>query len=401
MFISFYFLVLTLLLYFKNRTTLFEFPKFKKFYSISVIIPIYNEEKSIVETIKSIYALDYPLDKLEVIAVNDGSRDNSFEVLKMCKSEYPLLKIINKTNSGKADSVNTALKLCTGELVVVLDADSYPAKDSFKKMIGYFDDPEVGAATLTCTPKNRGTFLEKLQVIEYKVIAFTRKLLEYVDSIYVVPGTAGMYRKKALEDIGGFDKNNITEDIEATWHLIHNGWKVKMCLAAHIHTDVPSKIKPWYTQRRRWSLGGLQCISKYKNNFFNGNLLGFFVVPFFTLGLFLGLIGILIFLYIFIRRFISSFLLVQFGIISSTPIVTFNDFYFTPSVLNYFGIVLFVLFFIFTIFVLAVLKDNLDSGNKGQSFFNLLFYMTIYLLVYPIVLVVSMWHYFRGKNVWR
>lgn len=130
-------------------------------------------------------------------------------------------------------------------------------------------------------------------------------------------------------------------------------------------------------------------------------MLGFFVVPFFALGLFLGLIGVLIFLYLVVRKILSYIFLIQFGIASSTPVVTFNDLYFTPSVMNYFGIVLFALFFLFTIFVLAVIKDNLDTPNTKQSFFNLLFYMTIYLLIYPLILVVAMWHYYRGKMVWR
>jgi biofilm PGA synthesis N-glycosyltransferase PgaC len=401
MFVSFYLLTLTLLLYFKNRKNLLDVPKLTKFYSLSVIIPVFNEEKTIGQTIKAIYEVDYPKDKIEVIAVNDGSKDNTLNVLKELKQKYSSLKIINKPNSGKADSVNTALKFCKNDLVVVLDADSYPEKELFKKTVGYFDDSEVGAVTSTCTPRNRSTFLEKLQLMEYRVIAFTRKLLEYVDSIYVVPGTAGIYRREALLSIGGFDRNNITEDIEATWHLLKDGWKIRMCMNAHINTEVPSKIKPWFRQRRRWALGGLQCISKYKGYIFRKNMFGYFVVPFFIIGLFLGLIGLLIFLYLLFRRLLSTFLLVKFGIISSAPILTSNDFHFTPSVLNYFGIIVFLLFFFFNFFVLAIMKDNLFNKKEKQSFFNLVFYMTIYLLIYPLVLIISMWHFYRKKMVWR
>ncbi len=396
MFIAIYFLLITLLLYFKNKDKLFFSPLMTRAYSISVLIPAYNEAKTIEKTIKALFAIDYPNIK-EAIVINDGSRDNTLDIVKSLMPLYPNLKIINKKNSGKADSLNTALKFCKAELIVVLDADSYPAPDSFSKMVGFFDDARVGAVTLTCTPKNLDTFLGKIQAIEYKVIAFTRKLLEYIDSIYVVTGTSGMYRKKALEDIGGFDTTNITEDIEATWHLIHNGWKVKMAMNANIYTEVPTKIKPWYSQRRRWALGGLQCISKYKSSFLKKGMLGIFIVPFFTLGLFLGLIGIVLFLYLLLRRVLSSYLLTKYSLQIDVPIVTMDEFYITPSVLNYFGIVLFVLFLIFNFYVLSIMKDKLI---KKQSFFNLLFYMTIYLLIYPIVLIASIKHYIKGRKIW-
>lgn len=396
-FVSFYFLIFTLLSYFKNKSTIFSYPKITKNYSISVVIPAYNEEETIAETVKAVYNIDYS-NIVQVIVINDGSKDNTQKVLEKIKNKYKSLIVINKKNSGKADSINTALKIAKGELVVVIDADSYPHKDSFKKIVGYFDDPEVGAATGTCVPRNDKTFLEKLQVIEYKVIAFTRKLLEYIDGIYVIPGTLAMYRRTALKDIGGFDTKNITEDIEATWHLVHNGWKVKMTLGAYVTTTVPNKIKLWYSQRRRWALGGLQCTYKYKEVFMRKNILGYFILPFFALGWVLGLIGIGVFLYLFIKNFISSYLLTKYSIETSVPIMTLGDLAITPSVLNYFGLILFGLFLIFTLFVLSIMKDNF---LEKQSFFNLLFYMTIYLLIYPIVFIVAIWHFFRGKKVWR
>jgi cellulose synthase/poly-beta-1,6-N-acetylglucosamine synthase-like glycosyltransferase len=210
-----------------------------------------------------------------------------------------------------------------------------------------------------------------------------------------------MYRREALLSIGGFDKHNITEDIEATWHLARDGWKIRVCMSAHVNTEVPTKIKPWFKQRRRWALGGLQCIAKYKSFIFRENMFGFFIVPFFIFGLFLGLVGLVILAYLLARRLFSTFLLVKFGIISSTPIVIVKELYFTPSILNYFGLILFILFLFFNFYVLAFMKDNLFSKPQKQSFFNLLFYMTIYMLIYPLVLITACWHYLRGKKVWR
>jgi biofilm PGA synthesis N-glycosyltransferase PgaC len=401
MFVSFYLLVLTLLLYFRNRKVLFEAPKLTKEYSISVLVPAYNEENTIGDTIKHMFEVDYGNIK-EVIAINDGSKDGTRDILRRLEKEYKKLKVLNKKNSGKADSLNRALEIARGELIAVVDADSYPDKSSFKKLVGFFDDPEVGAVTAACVPRNRASFLEKLQVIEYKVIAFTRKLLEYIDGIYVTTGTLSIYRRKALKGVGGFDTKNITEDIEATWHVLHDGWKVRMCLDARVTTTTPNKVKPWFRQRRRWAVGGIQCLQKYKSSFLKKGMLGYFIIPFFAVGWVLGLVGIAVFVYVFLRRVISEALITGYSIESGTPILTMNDLFITPSVLNYFGIILFALFFVFTIFVLAVMKDNLLADKKEkQSFFNLLFYMGVYLLVYPIVLIVAINHFIKGKSVWR
>ncbi len=400
MFVSFYFLIFNLILYFKNKNTLFDVPLKTKEYSISVIIPAYNEEDTIATTVKSVFEVDYG-NILEVLVVNDGSKDNTLEVLKNLLAKYrgqkTKLVVINKKNSGKADSINTALKFAKGELVVVIDADSYPARDSFSKLVGFFDEPATGAAAVPTLPRNRFTFLEKLQDIEYRVIAFTRKLLGYVDSIYVVPGPLAMYRKKALDEIGGFDTKNLTEDIEITWRLIHNGWKIRMCLCSEVLTTVPNKIRPWFLQRRRWAVGGIQCLNKYKKCFLKKGMLGYFIIPFFALGLVLGLVGMAIFSYVISRKFIANYLLAKYSMEIGVPVLTMNQLLITPNVLNYFGAVLFGLFLLFNLFVLAVIKDNLF---KKQSFFNILFYMTIYLLVYPIVLVVAVVHMLKGKREW-
>ena len=126
-------------------------------------------------------------------------------------------------------------------------------------------------------------------------------------------------------------------------------------------------------------------------------MFGYFVIPFFAVGLILGLVGILLFLYVFSKRTLRNFLLTRYNVDLGLPILTANDLFITPSILNYFGIVLFGLFFLFTFFVLSVMKDNM---LEKQSFFNLLIYMTMYLLVYPIVMVISIKNILFRKISW-
>lgn len=390
-----YFLFLFLLLYFNNRKDIFYSPTTKK-YSISVLVPAWNEEKTIKNTIESIFEIDYPIQ--EVIILNNGSTDKTKEIVEELLSKYPKLKLINEKNTGKANSLNKGIKMAKGELVVVVDADSYPDKDSFTKLVGFFDDEKVGAATCVIVPRNRKKFIEKMQVIEYNVIAFTRKLLDYVDAIYVTPGPLAMYRKSALEEIGGFDTKNMTEDIEITWHLIHVGYKRKMCLSTNATTIVPDNLKAWYRQRRRWNVGGLQCISKYKKEFLKKGMLGVFVLPLFIFQFFLGVLGLGVFLYLIITRTLSNFLFVKYSVSVGVPLITMGDLYITPSFLNYLGIILFAVGGIFTLLVLSIMKKTV---LKKQNIFNIIFYSGIYLSIYPFIAISAVYNYFKRDKRWR
>jgi hypothetical protein len=126
-------------------------------------------------------------------------------------------------------------------------------------------------------------------------------------------------------------------------------------------------------------------------------MLGYFIIPFFGLGLFLGLIGIAIFLYLFARRTISSFLMAKYSLAVDVPLLTASEIFITPSVLNYLGIVLFVMFLFFTFFVLSVMKDRMLGK---QSFFNVIFYMTVYTMSQTLFLVVGAWNILIGKKIW-
>ncbi|MDO8528570.1 MAG: glycosyltransferase [Nanoarchaeota archaeon] len=396
MFVALYFLSLYIILYFNNKRDLFSYVQTNKKYSISVLVPAFNEEKTIEKTIRAIFKIDYPLK--ELIVINDGSTDKTGRIVEKLLVVFPKLKIINKENSGKADSLNQGIKITKGELVVVVDADSYPEKDSFGKLVGYFDDEKVGAATCIFIPRNTNKFFERLQDIEYRIIAFTRKLLGYVDAIYVTPGPLAMYRKSALEKIGGFDKKSMTEDIEIAWNLTKHGYERKMCLSTYATTTVPDKLSAWYKQRRRWNIGGLQCIGKYRKYFFKHGMLGFFILPFFTFQLFLGLLGLGVGFYITFRRLLSSFLFTTYSINVGTPLLTNSNLFITPNFLNYLGAILFVVGFIFMVVALGIIKSE---SLKKRNIIDLIFFSLIYLSVYPFIMIGAIYNFIKKKYEWR
>ncbi len=396
MFIAIYFLSLYFMLYFNNRKELFSVPKLKEKHSVSVLVAAWNEEETIENTIHAIFDIDYPI--LEVIVLNDGSTDKTGEIVEKLQKKYSRLKLIDKKNTGKGDSLNQGIKEAKGKLIAVIDADSYPAKDSFKKLVGFFNDEKVGAATCVIVSRSKKKFFEKLQNVEYHVIAFTRKLLGFVDAIYVVPGPLAIYRKSALEEIGGFDPKNMTEDIEIIWHLTAAGYERKMCLSTFVTTTVPTNLKQWYSQRKRWNLGGLQCITKYSKSFLKKGMLGYFIWPFFTVQLFLGLFGLGVFTYLVITKFLKNYLFAKYSLGIGTALVTMNDFHITASFLNYLGIILFVVGLGFTLIVLSIMKT---TSLKEHSIFNIMFFSLVYISVYPFIMISSIYNFLRKNYKWR
>jgi poly-beta-1,6-N-acetyl-D-glucosamine synthase len=398
MFISLYMIVLFLLIYTRNKKSFFDYPIAKKEYTVSFVVPAYNEEKSIEESLNHILNIDYS-GIIEIIVVNDCSTDNTREIVERIMKKNHIIKLINnpKNLGNAAKTQNVGINVAKGEIIAVVDADSFPDKDSVFKMVGFFDDLEVGAVTCPVLARNPIKFMEKLQSIEYKIISFERKLLEYVDSIYVTPGPLALYRKKALLDIGGFDEDNLTQDIESTWNLASKNWKRKMSLSTYVTSNVPDRFMPWFKQRRRWNVGGLQCMSKYKKHFLKKGMLGYFIIPLFAIGLFWGLLGISIFFYLFTSNFASRLLFAKYSIATNTPIITLSEFYITPSFLNYLGIVLFLIEVIFLLVVLSILKEKIFHKEK---LLTLPFYLGIYLVAYPFIMIDSIWNYFFGKKKW-
>ncbi|MFH1503726.1 MAG: glycosyltransferase family 2 protein [Candidatus Diapherotrites archaeon] len=398
MFIAFYFLFLFIFIYIQNKSKIFYCPKPNKNYSLTMIIPCYNEGETIEETIKSVLNAGYKNLK-KVVVVDDCSKDNSYEIITSLAKKYPkVIAVQTPKNTGcAAGSKNYGVKFADTELIGFSDGDSFIEKGSIDKVVGFFNDEKVGSVTSSVLVYNRNKFIGKLQSIEYKVIKFSRKLLEFVDSIYVTPGPLGIFRKSAFDKIGGFDEKNLTEDIEITWHLQAEGYKVKMAVPARAYTVAPSTIKEWIKQRNRWNMGGLQTIGKYSKDWFKKGMLGNFILPFFVFSWVLGLFGLFVLVYRILRMLILKLLSTTYSIQAQTAILRLSDVNLTPNVLVFFGITVFIFSLWFT--VIALLNMG-EEKYKRENFFTVGFYMIFYLLAYPIILIISGYKFLRGYRKW-
>ncbi len=398
MFLGLYMTSLLILIYFPNRKKIFDFPKSKP-EPVSIVIPCYNESKTIGRTIESLLKLNYPKKMLEIIVVDDCSTDNSVEIAKNYEKKYKNVRVIvNKRNSGgAAEPTNIGFKAAKHKYVAVTDADSSPHPDSLKKMLGFLQaDPTVGAVTCSVLVKNPKTRMQKLQEIEYKVIAFTRKLLDMIDAVYVTPGPFALYKKEIIKKIGYFDTKNLTQDIEIVWRLRKHGYRARMCLPAKVYSETPKKFREWWRQRIRWNIGGTQTMIKYRKYVFKKGMLGLFIIPFFTLSLFLGLFGLGLFTYLVVRRLLVSYLSTQYSVYAQTTLLRLDELTFAPSILNFFGAALFFLGLAFTLFVLANMRDK-EQKTKP---FNILIYLLVYLTIYPFISLTALYKLAKGKYAW-
>jgi len=398
MFFAIYFFVFFFILFFKNRETLFSYPEPKTDFKVSVIMPAYNEEESIEDTVDHVMQLNYPKENLELIVVNDQSSDGTLKILRKLALKYKNLKVIDKKNSGKADSVNWGIRASKGELIAIVDCDSFPSRDSLKKLTGYFRDPQMSAVTSFVYARNKDeSFFTKLQSVEYIIMAFTRKLLDYVDSVYVTNGPLSLYRKEYILKVGGFDPKTVTEDVDITWNLLKHGYKTSMCMDAGVSTIVPNDFKRWYHQRVRWGLGGLQALVKYKDIFLRKGMFGMFVLPYVSFSIIVSMYLFLLTSYLLIKSVLQQVMIYFYSTAANTYIFSMQDINLYPSVTLFYFVLLFVMSFGFSLYILK--RTNYEERTIPKLF-NLVFYSVIYLTIYAVLWFPAFYRFFSGDMRW-
>jgi cellulose synthase/poly-beta-1,6-N-acetylglucosamine synthase-like glycosyltransferase len=401
-FISMYMFFFFVILYFNNRKEMFFSPKRKKDYSLSIIVPCYNEEKSIEETINVLLKSDYPGLK-KIIIVDDCSKDNSFSIIKrIAKNNPKVLAVQTPKNTGNAAGAkNYGVKFVNTELIGFTDADSSPSKDAMSKMVGFFNDEKVGAVTSAVLLKKKIKFIEKLQAMEYVIMAWTRKLFDFIDSVYVTNGPLSIYRKSIFDEVKGFDEKSMTEDIDITWAILDKGYNTRMCLDAIIYTYAPDNFKVWYRQRERWGIGGIQTIIKFKKSFFKRGKFGFFVMPFVSISILLAIFVFVFSIILAFRSFRSIFYTVSLSNAANVPFIRPEDFFLNPSIIFFFMLILFITGWFYSKFILNIMKEKDPKDQKFWKVFNRLFYVVVYLSLYPVVWFTAIYRMIKGDFNWR
>jgi len=292
------FFVLTYVSDKKKKRQLFKDSELPK---ISVLIPAFNEQDSIKDTINSILDSDYPKNKFEVIFINDGSRDQTLERAKEIENKN--LKILTKPNGGKATALNLGIKKAKGEIIFTMDADTNVPKNSMKQMTRYFKDPGVMSVTPGMLIEKPKTILQRVQHMEYLTGIFLRKTFSILNAVHITPGAFSAYRKSFFDKYGGYEEDNITEDLEIALRIQYKGYKIENSPESQAYTIAPGKFAELLKQRRRWYTGLIKNMWRYKRLFGKkyGDL-GMFILPVAWMGI---IFALTIAIYYFINTIIQ------------------------------------------------------------------------------------------------
>ena len=235
---------------------------------VTVLIPAFNEEKVIVATIERILASDYP--NLEVLVIDDGSKDHTAYIARSHFAREPRVGVISIPNGGKANALNVGLANAQGAVVVALDADTQFETVTISRLVRWFTDPTIGAVAGNAKVGNRINMITRWQALEYIVAQnLERRALSALDTLTVVPGAVGAWRRDVLRELGGFPADTLAEDQDLTIAIQTRGYRVHFDSTAIAWTEAPATVRGLAKQRFRWAFGTLQCLWKYRRITFN------------------------------------------------------------------------------------------------------------------------------------
>ncbi len=392
-FVNVYFLVMFFIVFAKERKNINSLPELKNLPFVSIIIPAYNKEKFIAGTIKAVKDMAYPKNLLEIIVIDDGSTDGTYDSAKKAGG----IRLFRKANGGRSDALNYGIERAKGEIIACVDADSYPAKDSLARAVRFFDDEKVAGVTVSVLVKNADRLIQKLQKIEYALLVLSRKLMETLNCIYVTPGPMALYRRDVIRKVGGFDRENMTEDIEIAWRLLKHGYKIKMCIDSKVYTDVPETVRSWWHQRIRWNVGGAQTVSKYFDCFLKRpSNIGMFLLPLFTLSFLITFLGLAMFSYIVSTVLYNLVFVHMKSALLGADILKFS-FSLTPDILFVVGIFTFVASIVWLKISTNALKGEISIR---KNFLEFAVFILFYMALSPFNLIEAMWRLMRKSYEW-
>lgn len=245
---------------------------------VSVVIAAYNEERVIARTVQTV--LDSVYFVSEVIVVDDGSKDSTYDVVARVFADNPRVRAFRKENGGKASALNYGMGYAKGEIIVALDADTLFTPETVGRLARHFADPRVGAVAGNVRVGNADNILTKWQALEYITSQnFDRRAYDLLNCITVVPGAVGAWRTAAIEQAGGYTHDTLAEDADLTWTIREAEWRIVNDSTAYAYTEAPESLKNLSRQRFRWAFGTLQNLWKHRQSLGKHGSFGWFAMP--------------------------------------------------------------------------------------------------------------------------
>ena len=232
---------------------------------VSIMIPAHNEETVIVKTVENIEKLDYSL--FEIILIDDRSDDNTLNIMRELAQKYENIKYLSREKDafpGKSAVLNDALLHASGDAILVFDADASVKPDFLNKLVPNLAPEDVGAVQARKVIRNAGdNILTRCQNNEYTLDTYLQVGRDAVKGAVELRGNGELIKRKALDDIGGWNNYTITDDLDMSTRLHIKGWDVRYCLDTVVYEEGVNYIIPLFRQRRRWLEGTIRRYLEY------------------------------------------------------------------------------------------------------------------------------------------
>ena len=410
--VSLYFSIFLLLVFldkkslFKEQSTIL----LKRYPFISILVPAYNEEETILETLQSIYHLDYPKEKMEVIVINDGSTDATGSVVASYiqdNADRAYFRIISQRNCGKAAALNRGLQQLKGEFFACLDADSFVERSTLRKMVAQYeqeDDLSLAIVTPAMKVAKPENLLQKIQWLEYIVMIFFGRLSSSLDSLYVAPGPFSLYRTSIIKQLQGFDETTLTEDQEIAYRVQQHQYRIMQCFDGYVYTTAPKKLKAFYAQRRRWYLGSISCLHQYRGMIGRRRYGDFGVMQLVksTLGFILAVTGLGVAGYLLLLPVVNklkNLFLIHFNILPYLFNFKINFTALSLLLINFHKTFILLLLMLLGGFFFYYAHQNAKEKMLRFGWIPLLPYAVFYYLLKSGILVLSLVEFSRRKKI--
>jgi len=243
-------------------------PTLPEYPPVSVLVPCFNEGVNAYETIGALLKLNYP--NYDIIAINDGSSDNTAEIIDDIAAKHHNVKTIQLTsNQGKAMALTVGAMVSSSEYLVCIDGDAVLDPNCITWMMRHFvTSARVAAVTGNPRIRNRSTLLGKLQVGEFSsVIGLIKRAQRVYGRVFTVSGVVAAFRKSALHQVGYWSTNMVTEDIDISWKMQTHFYDVRYEPNALCWILMPETLRGLWKQRLRWAQGGAEVLLKFKDIF--------------------------------------------------------------------------------------------------------------------------------------
>ncbi len=346
---------------------------------VCIVVPCFNEEKTLALSMHSILSLRYPRELLETIIVDDGSTDRTLEIAEEFVRACPVvgaqrhtIRVFHKENGGKHTALNLALQNTNAEIIGCLDADSTVGEDALMRVVSVFENPDISAVTPGVHVRKPKSALQHIQNAEYTLSVFNRFMFAALGSVFITPGAFSIYRAKTIRELGGWRHGHSTEDMELALRMQKNGHKIANAPAAAVYTATPKTIVALFHQRVRWTYGFLRNLVDYKFMFGNrayGNL-GLFILPTALISIGTGIYFFIRVLWYGLENLLDMFARIE--VTGVVPFPSFELFYFNTSALLIISLIAIAL-----ILVLISAGSWLGTGRRmppsGTPLFILLY----------------------------